>query len=131
MGRDPNGGFSRADSTRLYAPVIADAVYGYRTVNVEVQTQSPFSLLNWTRRLIALRSQHAVFGRGSIEFLHSDNRKVLAFVRRDERETLLVVANLARTAQPVDLDLKQFIGLTPVEMTGGFRVSEDRESPYS
>ena len=127
----PNGGFSRADSARLFAPVIADALYGYRAVNVEVQTQSPFSLLNWTRRLIALRSQHIAFGRGSIEFLHPDNRKVLAFIRRDERETILVVANLARTAQPVDLDLKPFTGLTPVEMTGLTEFPKIASAPYS
>jgi maltose alpha-D-glucosyltransferase/alpha-amylase len=127
----PNGGFSRADSTRLYAPVISDAVYGYRAVNVDVQAQSPFSQLNWTRRLLALRSQHLAFGRGTVEFLHPDNRKVLAFVRRDDRETILVVANLARTAQPIDLDLKPFAGLTPVEMSGLTEFPKIGSAPYA
>ena len=93
---DRNGGFSRADPARLYAPPIMDPVYGYQAINVEAQERYPFSLLNWMKRLIAMRKQHRVFGRGSLEFVGCPNRKVLAYLRRDERETILVVANLSR-----------------------------------
>ncbi len=49
---DRNAGFSRADSARLYAPVISDPVYGYMGVNVEAQERSSSSLLRWMKRLI-------------------------------------------------------------------------------
>ena len=115
---DRNGGFSRADPARLYAPLIMDPVYGYPSVNVEAQERSPFSLLNWMKRMIALRKQFKVFGRGTLEFLGAPNRKVLAYVRRYEDELVLCVANLSRTVQPAELDLSAFAGMTPVEMLG-------------
>jgi maltose alpha-D-glucosyltransferase/alpha-amylase len=115
---DRNGGFSRADPARLYAPPIMDPVYGYQAINVEAQERAPFSLLNWMKRMIGLRKQSPVFGRGTIEFLPAQNRKVLAYVRKYQEDTVLCVANLARTVQPVELDLSRFKGMTPVEMLG-------------
>ena len=97
---------------------IPDPVYGYQAINVEAQERYPFSLLNWTKRLIATRRQHRVFGRGTLEFIACPNRKVLAYVRRDDKETVLVVANLSRTVQPAALELRAFAGLTPIEMGG-------------
>ena len=99
---DRNAGFSTADSARLYAPVNADPLYGYQAVSVEAQERSPSSLLNWLRRMIALRRQRRrVFGSGSMEFLHPENRHVLAYIRHYEGEVVLVVANLSRFVQPV------------------------------
>ncbi|HEX4348549.1 MAG TPA: maltose alpha-D-glucosyltransferase [Vicinamibacterales bacterium] len=115
---DRNAGFSRADPARVFAPPIMDPVYGYQAINVEAQERYPFSLLTWMKRLIATRRQHRVFGRGSLDFIGCPNRKVLAFLRRDERETILVVANLSRTVQPAELDLSACAGLVPVEMNG-------------
>jgi maltose alpha-D-glucosyltransferase / alpha-amylase len=115
---DRNGGFSRADTARLFAPPIVDPVYGYQAINVEALERSPFSLLNWMKRLIALRRQHRVFGRGSLEFVPCSNRKVLAYLRRDADETVLVLANLSRSLQPVEVDLSSCAGLVPVEMLG-------------
>jgi maltose alpha-D-glucosyltransferase/alpha-amylase len=113
---DRNAGFSRADPARLFAPPIMDPVYGYQGLNVEAQERSPFSLLNWMKRMIGLRKQFHVFGRGSIEFLPAQNRKVLAYVRQLGDDTILCVANLARSVQPIELDLSRFKGMTPVEM---------------
>src|SRR6185295_12135375 len=127
---DRNAGFSRADSARLYAPLIADPVYGYQSVNVESQERSPFSLLNWMKRIIALRHQHHVFGRGSIEFLPAHNRKVLAYVRRYQDDIVLCVANLARTIQPVELDLSPYRGMSPVEMLGQTEFPRIGDQPY-
>jgi maltose alpha-D-glucosyltransferase/alpha-amylase len=127
---DRNGGFSRADPARLFAPPIQDPVYGYQSINVEAQERYPFSLLNWTKRLIAMRRQHRVFGRGSLEFVGCSNRRVLAFLRRDEHETILVVANLSRTVQPAELDLKAFAGLIPVEMNGLSEFPRIGSHPY-
>jgi maltose alpha-D-glucosyltransferase/alpha-amylase len=115
---DRNGGFSRADPARLFAPPIQDPVYGYQSINVEAQERYPFSMLNWTKRLVAMRRQHPVFGRGALDFIPCSNRKILAYLRRDDREKILFVVNLSRTVQPAELDLKAFVGLIPVEMFG-------------
>ncbi len=113
---DRNAGFSRADPARLFAPPIMDPVYGYQAINVEAQERAPFSLINWMKRMIGLRKQSHVFGRGSIEFLPADNRKILAYVRKYQDEEILCVANLSRSVQPVQLDLTRFKGRTPIEM---------------
>jgi len=127
---DRNGGFSRADPARLYAPPIMDPVYGYQAINVEAQERYPFSFLNWMKRLIATRKQHRVFGSGSLEFVGSPNRKVLAYLRRDDHETILIVVNLSRSVQPAELDLKAFAGLIPVEMGGLTEFPRIGEQPY-
>ena len=115
---DRNGGFSKADPQQLYLPPIMDANYGYQTINVEAQQRDPSSLLNWTRRMIQVRKTHAAFGRGSLTFLYPRNRKILAFLREHEGQTLLCVFNLARSAQAVELDLSAHAGAVPVELTG-------------
>ncbi len=115
---DRNAGFSRADTAMLYSPLIVDPVYGYQSVNVEAQLRTPSSLLNWTKRMIRIRRRYPVFGRGSIEFLDPENRKVLAYLRSDGEQTVLVVANLSRFSQPVELDLRRFKGMRPVELIG-------------
>ena len=127
---DRNAGFSRADAARLYAPLITDPVYGYSAVNVEAQERAPFSLLNWMKRLIALRKQHRVFGRGAIEFVPSPNRKVLAYIRRDDKDAILCLANLSRSVQPVELDLTRFRGMVPVEMLGRTEFPRIGDQPY-
>jgi maltose alpha-D-glucosyltransferase/alpha-amylase len=93
---DRNAGFSHANRQRLYLPVVTDPEYHYETVNVEAQVSNPHSLLSWMKRVIALRKRHRAFGRGTLELLRPDNRKVLAFVRRYEAEQILCVANLSR-----------------------------------
>ena len=128
---DRNGGFSMADPARLYAPVIMDPVYGYQAVNVEAQERTPFSLLNWMRRMIALRQQHKVFGRGGIDILRPENRPIFSYVRTlDGEAPVLVVANLASTVQPVNLDLSKYAGKTPIEMTGGTALPPVTNAPY-
>jgi maltose alpha-D-glucosyltransferase / alpha-amylase len=127
---DRNAGFSRADPARLFAPPIMDPVYGYQAINVEAQDRYPFSLLNWMKRLIAVRKQHRVFGRGSLEIVNCPNRKVLAFIRRDDQESILVVVNLARTVQPAELDLSLRAGLVPIEMNGLTEFPRITEQPF-
>ncbi|HUA83837.1 MAG TPA: maltose alpha-D-glucosyltransferase [Bryobacteraceae bacterium] len=115
---DRNAGFSRATPAKLFSPVIMDPVWGYQAVNVEAEQSDPSSLLNWMRNMIALRKLFRVFGRGTLEFLNPENRKVLAYLRRSGDEQVLCVANLSRFAQPVDLDLAEYEGMAPVEMLG-------------
>jgi maltose alpha-D-glucosyltransferase/alpha-amylase len=115
---DRNAGFSTANRQRLYLPPIVDPEYHHEAVNVEAQLANPHSLLWWMRRLIALRKRHLAFGRGTMEVLTPENRKVLAFVRRYGDETLLIVANLSRYVQWTSLDLSEFSGMVPVELFG-------------
>ncbi|QNI34312.1 maltose alpha-D-glucosyltransferase [Alloacidobacterium dinghuense] len=115
---DRNAGFSRANPAQLYSPVIMDPVWGYQAINVEAQQSDASSLLNWMRNMIALRKLFQVFGRGTLKFLPSANRKVLAYVRQYGNEQVLCLANLSRFAQPVQLDLAEFEGMTPIEMLG-------------
>ena len=127
---DRNAGFSRANPQRLYLPVIIDPEYHYEAVNVEAQQNNPHSLLWWMRRLIALRKRHRAFSRGSLELLNPHNRKVLAFVRRFGDEQVLVVANLSRFAQYVELDLSGLRGLAPVELFGRTEFPPVGAGPY-
>ncbi len=113
---DRNAGFSKADFAQLYFPLNMDPVYGFQSVNVEAQRRHSTSLLHWMRQMIMLRKKHPVFGRGSLEFLHPENRKVLAFTRSYEGETVLCIYNLARSSQPVQLDLSRYQGMTPVDL---------------
>ncbi|MEO1089579.1 MAG: maltose alpha-D-glucosyltransferase [Pseudomonadota bacterium] len=115
---DRNGGFSRANPQALYLPPVMDPLYGYAAVNVESQQSDPSSLLNWTRRMIAVRRTHPAFGRGSLRFLYPGNRKILAFVREYEDDCLLCVFNLSRSAQSFQLELGEFAGRVPVELLG-------------
>jgi maltose alpha-D-glucosyltransferase/alpha-amylase len=116
---DRNGGFSRADPAALALPVIMDALYGYETINAEAQARDVHSLLHWMRRMLAIRRQHAAFGRGGLRFLYPKNRKVLAYLRELDGEVILCVANVSRSPQAVEVDLSEFAGRVPVELTGG------------
>jgi maltose alpha-D-glucosyltransferase / alpha-amylase len=127
---DRNAGFSKADPAQLFLPVVADAVYGYQSINVEAQKPVSHSLLNWMRRMISIRKQHKVFGRGTLEFLNPANEKILAYLRSYENETVLMVHNLAESAQPLELDLGRFKGTVPVELFGESRFPEIGERPY-
>jgi maltose alpha-D-glucosyltransferase/alpha-amylase len=127
---DRNAGFSRANPLQLTTPIINDPVYGYQGVNVEAQEASGSSLLNFMRRLIAIRKQYPVFGRGSIRFLGAENRSILAYVRKSETQTILVVNNLSQYAQPVELDLSEYRGCTPVSLVGNRRFPTIGENLY-
>src|SRR5262252_4652085 len=127
---DRNGGFSRADPQSLVLPAIMDPLYGYGALSVESQTRDAHSLLNWMRRMLALRGQHHVFGRGTLEFLYPANRKIMVYLRRHEEQIVLCAANLARSPQAVELDLRAFAGRVPVEMTGGTAFPPIGELPY-
>jgi maltose alpha-D-glucosyltransferase/alpha-amylase len=149
---DRNGGFSSTDPQRLYLPPVMDPIYGYQSLNVEAQQRTPQSLLHWTRRMIEIRKRHPVFGLGAYEELTSSNPSVLAFVREydavdmiaaqraedrygtsrehDATDRILCVNNLSRFPQPVELDLRRFIGVTPVECMGGVTFPPIGELPY-
>jgi maltose alpha-D-glucosyltransferase/alpha-amylase len=128
---DRNAGFSRASPAKLYSPVIMDPVWGYEAINVEAQQSDPSSLLSWMRNMISLRKIFQVFGRGTLRFLLPENRKVLAYIRVGEGQTILCIANLSRFAQPVTLDLSEFEGMVPVEMLGYVEFPAISKAPYN
>ena len=127
---DRNAGFSRANPQQLYLPTIQDPVHGYEAINVEAQQSSPSSLLNWIKRMVAVRQRHQVFGRGEIELLYPRNRKVLAYIRRLDDEVVLCVANLSRQAQAAEIDLSAFKGRVAIEMMGQSPFPPIGELPY-
>jgi maltose alpha-D-glucosyltransferase/alpha-amylase len=127
---DRNAGFSRADPERLALPLIENPLYHYATVNVDAQQRSPASLLNWMRRLIAIRKRLPVFGRGALEVLAPANPRVFAYLRQYEERTVLCVANLSRFVQPCELDLRRFAGSVPVEVFGETAFPAIGELPY-
>jgi maltose alpha-D-glucosyltransferase/alpha-amylase len=127
---DRNAGFSRANPQRLYLPIIIDPEYHYEAVNVEAQENNSHSFLWWMKRQIALRKRYRAFGRGTMEVLHPENRKILAFLRRYHDECIFVVANLSRFVQYTELDLTAFAGRTPVEMFSGNEFPVISERPY-
>jgi len=128
---DKNAGFSRANPQSLYLPIILDPAYHYEANNVEAQLDSPHSLLWWMRRMLALRKRWRAMGEGRCEFLHPDNHKILSYVLRYQQETILVVANLSRFAQPVELDLSPFKPCVPIELFGHTEFPVITEKPYS
>ena len=127
---DRNAGFSQSNPQKLFLPIIIDPEYHYETVNVESHLANPSSLLWWMKRLIALRKRHRVFGRGELEFLQPSNPRVLAYIRELEDEHVLVIANLSRFSQPVELDLSEYQGQTPIEMFGHTAFPTVGELPY-
>jgi maltose alpha-D-glucosyltransferase/alpha-amylase len=128
---DRNAGFSRVEPERLYSPVIADPVYGYQAVNVETQLRAASSLLGWIRKLVAARKRSKVFGRGTLRFLAPTNTRVLTHLREYRGETVLLVHNLAPSAEAVELDLAEFRGAVPVELLGGSRFPAVANHPYT
>lgn len=127
---DRNAGFSRANPAQLFLPPIMDPVYGYEAVNVERQTQDPSSLLNWLKRLLAVRRSRTSLGRGTVSLLYPSNRKVLAYCVTYEDEVVLCVANLARSAEPVELDLAHFKGRVPIELLSRSAFPPIGDLPY-
>ncbi|HZR17132.1 MAG TPA: maltose alpha-D-glucosyltransferase [Verrucomicrobiae bacterium] len=127
---DKNAGFSRASPQALYLPITLDPEYHYEAINVEAQHSNPSSLFWWMKRTLTLRKRYQAFGRGTLKFLHPENRKILAFIRQAGTEVILVVANLSRFHQPVHLDLSEFKDFTPVEVMGRAAFPVITEKPY-
>jgi maltose alpha-D-glucosyltransferase/alpha-amylase len=127
---DRNAGFSRADPQRLYLPPIMDPIYGYEAVNVEAQTRDRSSLLNWMKRMLIVRKGSQAFGRGTLRFIRPGNRKVLVYLREHGEDSILCVANLSRSAQPVEIDLSAHKGAVPIELLGRTPFPPVGDLPY-
>jgi maltose alpha-D-glucosyltransferase / alpha-amylase len=127
---DKNAGFSRANPQSLYLPIILDPAYHYEAVNVEEELANPHSLLWWMRRMLSLRKRWRALGEGKCEFLQPDNHKILSYILRHENEIILVIANLSRFTQPVELDLSAFKNMMPVELFGRTKFPVITDAPY-
>lgn len=126
----PNAGFSIAPEDKLYLPVISEGPYSYRYVNVESQLKDPNSLLMWMRKIISVRKRFKAFGRGSMRFLETTNRSVLAYVRQYENEVILVVINLSSKLQLANLNLGEWIGKVPIELMSGEQFPKIEKEEY-
>jgi len=127
---DRNAGFSKADTERLYSPLVQNPVYGYQSVNVEAQQRVATSLLNWMKRLIAIRKRYLAMSRGGIRFLDPANEKVLTYIREYQGQQVLVVNNLSRFSQYVELDLSDYRGCVPLEVFGNNPFPPIGDLPY-
>ncbi|MFF5228506.1 maltose alpha-D-glucosyltransferase [Dactylosporangium sp. NPDC000521] len=127
---DRNAGFSQANPGRLYLPAIQDHVYGYQSINVEAQKESSTSVLNWTRTMLQVRRRHEAFAVGVFRELGGSNPSVLAFVRVHDEDVVLCVNNLSRFPQPIELNLQQWAGYTPIELTGHVQFPNIGQLPY-
>ncbi len=127
---DRNAGFSRADPQQLYLPPIMDPIYGYEAVNVEAQIRDRSSLLNWMKRMLQVRKTSQAFGRGTLRIIRPGNRKVFVYLRQYAEDTILCVVNLARSAQPVELDLIDYKGAVPIELLGSTPFPPIGDLPY-
>ncbi len=127
---DRNAGFSTSDPGRLYAPVVADPVYGFQVTNVEAQLRSTSSLLHWTHRMLQVRKEHPAFGLGAFHDLGGTNPAVLAFSRTYGDDVVICINNLSRFPMPTELDLSVFEGRRPIELTGGVEFPRIGELPY-
>ncbi|MDK2972221.1 MAG: maltose alpha-D-glucosyltransferase / alpha-amylase [Candidatus Sumerlaeota bacterium] len=127
---DRNADFSTADPSRLFLPLVMDPGYNFQGTNVEEQERSSSSFLNWLKRVLRIRKQHPVFGRGDIQFLHPDNRRVIAYLRRYGNDVVLIVNNLSRYCQYVELDLREYNGWMPVDLFGDGHFPLIGELPY-
>ncbi|MEV0568636.1 maltose alpha-D-glucosyltransferase [Dactylosporangium sp. NPDC049742] len=127
---DRNAGFSQANPGRLYLPAIQDHVYGYQSINVEAQKESSTSVLNWTRTMLQVRRRHEAFAVGVFRELGGSNPSILAFVRVHEEDVVLCVNNLSRFPQPIELNLQQWAGYTPIELTGHVQFPNIGQLPY-
>src|SRR6202048_1973674 len=127
---DRNAGFSRADPQQLFLPPIMDPIYGFEAVNVEAQMRDRSSLLNWMKRMLQVRKGSQAFGRGTLRFIRPGNRKVLVYLREYQNDVILCVVNLARSAQPVEVDLSEFKGTVPIELVGRTPFPPVGDLPY-
>jgi len=127
---DRNAGFSTANPGRLYLPAIQDPIYGYQSVNVEAQRDNSASLLSWTRTMLSVRKRHEAFAVGTFRELGGSNPSVLAFLRQHGDDVVLCVNNLSRFPQPIELNLQQWAGYTPIELTGHVTFPRVGHLPY-
>ncbi len=127
---DRNAGFSRSDPSRLYCPVIADPVYGFQGVNVESASRHESSFLNWLKRLIRIRKRYIAFARGEVHFLHPANHRVITYLCIHGDEIMLVINNLSRFSQYVEIDMRDFAGYTPIDVFSSNPFPQIGELPY-
>jgi maltose alpha-D-glucosyltransferase/alpha-amylase len=114
-----NAGFSAAEPSRLYAPVVTDPEFHFAGHNVRSFEHKPTSFLNWLRRMITVHRAHPVFRSRSMRIVRVVNPHVLAFVRESEAGTVLCLHNLSRFVQAAVVPVGEWIGRVPVEVIGG------------
>lgn len=128
---DKNAGFSKADQRELFLPIITDPEYHYEAINVENLEKNPDSLLWFIKKLISVRKQLKSFSRGEFKIVHSNNGKVLSFLRTYKDEKILVIINLSKNVQSLELYLAEYNDLIPKEVFGKTIFPVIGKEPYN
>ena len=97
----PQSGFSTSATTWL--PVASN----YKTVNVQTELKDPDSLLNWHKKLIAMRRELPALRDGGMVMVDTANPNVLSYVRTGAAggHTVVVAVNMTSQPQTIALDL--------------------------
>ncbi len=128
-------GFSTAPLQSLYAPLIADEIYGPARVNVKSERANPNSHLNQIRHMITVRRQHQAFSRGEFTWVDVGNEHVAGFQRTQQDETIFALHNLSDTGQTISFSIKKPVK-SMIDLLGGREFLPDNEtlkielSPY-
>lgn len=77
-----------------------------------------------------MRKQYQAFGRGTYREVDSTNEAVLSFLREHGDEKILCVNNFSERPQAVSLDLGEFSGVTPRELSGGAQFPAVTRDPW-
>ena len=96
----PYAGFS---PTRPWLPVPAS----FKTHNVDSELADPNSILQFYKRLLALRHHEPALLYGDYVAPNQDNPNVLSYLRRYKNEAVLVVLNMSATAQQINFNLSE------------------------
>jgi glycosidase len=105
----PNAGFTKG---KPWLPIPAS----YETHNVASELRDPGSILNFYKRLLALRRDNAAMRAGDFADVAPDDPHVLCFLRRSGDQAVLVALNLSADTQPLAPDLARY-GLSSAKVT--------------
>ncbi len=115
---------------RLVLPPIMDPLYGFQAVNVEAQLRDPHSLLNWMRRMLAVRKRTRPSAAAPCASCTPATARSWPICASTRATRILCVSNLSRSPQAVELDLAELAGRVPVELLGGTPFPPIGQLPY-
>ena len=92
------GGFSK---TKPWLPMAASF---REDITVEAQQKDKDSILNFYKKLIAIRKEYPVVAKGEISFLETEEDKVLIYQRSLGEQQLIVLCNLDKKKQEVKIN---------------------------
>ncbi|MFN8673024.1 MAG: maltose alpha-D-glucosyltransferase [Candidatus Sericytochromatia bacterium] len=126
-----NAGFSNIDQRELFLPVITNPEYHYESINVENSEKNSDSLLWFMKKLISARKTLISLTKGNFQIIHSNNNKVISFIRKYKDEVVLVIANFSKNPQSLKLYLSEYNTYVPEEVFGKSIFPTITKDPYN